>query len=359
MALGKPEIDDLPDPTPPAISAATIGSGPSIPAIQRIRYFDDSDWEDFVLEWAGSLKSEYEEVGRIGGAGDQGRDIVGVRADGSWDNFQCKHFLNPLAPSDIWIELGKLIYFTHLGEFDPPHRYFFVAPQGAGPKLSNLLRRPDKLREGLAENWAKYCEAQITSTMAVPLEGELRAHFEQFDFGIFKSLGPNTLIDQHATTPWHASRFGGGLPPRPDPEPPPPEPTSQEAPYVRALMDAYADHIGKQIDAPDDLSDHSTLQGHFADARREFYSAEALRTFSRDRLPPGAFEQLQDQIFSGIGDDLRDDHDDGYRRVVAVVKTARKLVVASHPLNTSMVVRDRGGICHQLANDGTIKSWVS
>jgi hypothetical protein len=24
-----------------------------------------------------------------------------------------------------------------------------------------------------------------------------------------------------------------------------------------------------------------------------------------------------------------------------------------------MVVRDRGGICHQLANDGTIKSWVS
>jgi hypothetical protein len=359
MALGTPQINDLPDPTPPAISAATVGSGPPIPAIERIRYFNDSEWEDFVLEWAGSLGAEYEEVGRLGGAGDQGRDIVGIRADGSWDNYQCKHLLAPLTPSNIWVELGKLLYYTHIGEFDAPRRYFFIAPQGAGPKLSNLLRSPEKLREGLAENWAKYCETKITTTATVPLDGELRTHFDGFDFGIFKSLGPNTLIDQHATTPWHAARFGGGLPPRPDPEPPPPEPTSDEAPYVRALLDAYADHLGEAVDAPGDLAQNATLREHFADARREFYSAEALRTFSRDRLPPRVFEELQGQIFSGIGDDLRDDHDDGYRRVLAVVKTARVLVLASHALNTSMVVRDRGGVCHQLANDGTIKKWVS
>jgi hypothetical protein len=310
------------------------------------------------LEWADSLKTEYEEVGRLGGAGDQGRDIIGVKADGSWDNYQCKHYSEPLMPSDIWTELGKLLYYTYIGEFDAPDRYFFIAPQGAGPKLSNLLRRPEKLRDGLAENWTKYCETKITSKEKVPLEGEFRVHFERFDFGIFKSLGPNTLIDQHAKTPWHAARFGGGLPPRPDPEPPPPEPTSQEAPYVRALLDAYADHLEEQIDVPGDLSGDSSLREHFADARREFYSAEALRTFSRDRLPPGAFEQLQEQVYSGIGDDLRDNHTDGYRRVLAVVKTARSLVLASHALNTSMVVRDRGGICHQLANDGTIEKWV-
>lgn len=128
---------------------------------------------------------------------------------------------------------------------------------------------------------------------------------------------------------------------------------------MRALLDAYEDHLGKPIGIPADLSAEATLQGHFADARREFHSAEALRTFSRDRLRPGAFEGLQDEVYGGIGDDLRDDHDDGYRRVLAVVKTARALALTSHALNTSMFVRDRGGICHQLANDGIIEKWVA
>jgi hypothetical protein len=359
MVPGAPQFSSLPDPSPPAISATTVGSGPPIPAIERIRFFDAGEWEDLVLEWAGSLKEQYKEVGRIGGSGDQGRDIVAIRADDSWDNYQCKHFSAPLMPSDAWIELGKVVYYTHKGEFDRPHQYFFVAPQGAGPKLSNLLRQPGRLREGLIENWTKYCEDKITTTGPVPLEGELRAHLDEFDFGIFKSLAPNTLIDQHAKTPWHAARFGGGLPPRPDPEPPPPEPTSDEAPYVRALLDAYADHLDEAIETPSHLSENLNLSEHFADARREFYSAEALRTFSRDRLPPGSFEQLQDEVYSGIGDDLRGQHDDGYQRILAVVKTARSLALAGHALNTSMVVRDRGGICHQLANNGTIKKWVS
>jgi hypothetical protein len=359
MGSGAPQFNSLPDLSPPPISATTVGSGPPIPAIERIRYFHDDEWEDFVLEWAGSLKSQYKEVGRIGGSGDQGRDIVAIRHDDSWDNYQCKHFSAPLAPSDVWIELGKTVYYTYRGEFDAPHQYFFVAPQGAGPKLSNLLRAPEKLRAGLIENWSKYCENAITTTGAVPLEGELLESLEDFDFSIFSSLAPNTLIDQHAKTPWHVARFGGGLPTRPNPEPPPPEPTSAEAPYVRALLDAYADHLGEMVKAPDDIPGNSNLSEHFADARREFYSAEALRTFSRDRLPPGTFEQLQDEVHSGIGDDLRGQHDDGYRRVVAVVKAARALSLDGHALNTSMFVRDRGGICHQLANNGAVEKWVS
>jgi hypothetical protein len=93
------------------------------------------------------------------------------------------------------------------------------------------------------------------------------------------------------------------------------------------------------------------------DARVEFYSAEGLRTFSRDTLPPGEFEKLQDELHSGIKDDLRGEHVDGYRRVVAVVKTARTLPLTSHPLTSRIHNRDRGGICHQLANDGKVR-WV-
>lgn len=105
------------------------------------------------------------------------------------------------------------------------------------------------------------------------------------------------------------------------------------------------------------LAGRADLREHFNDSRVEFYSAEGLRTFSRDTLPPGEFEKLQDEVRSGIKDDLRGAHADGYGRVVAVVKTARVLPLTSHPLITRIHNRDRGGICHQLANDGKVR-WV-
>lgn len=66
---------------------------------------------------------------------------------------------------------------------------------------------------------------------------------------------------------------------------------------------------------------------------------------------------MQDEIHSGIKDEVRGDHADGYRRVLAVVKTARALQPTSNPLSTRLHTRDKGGICHQLANDGKVR-WV-
>jgi hypothetical protein len=89
----------------------------------------------------------------------------------------------------------------------------------------------------------------------------------------------------------------------------------------------------------------------------EFYSAEALRAFSRDTLPPGAFEELQNELHGGIKEELRGAHSDGYRRVLSVVKTAKLLPITDHALQERLSTHDRGGICHQLANDGKVK-WV-
>ena len=100
------------------------------------------------------------------------------------------------------------------------------------------------------------------------------------------------------------------------------------------------------------------LGEHFNDSRLEFYSAEALRAFSRDSLPPGAFDDLQDEVHGGIKDELRGEHADGYRCVMAVTKTARLLPISGHPLTDRLSVRDRAGICHQLANDKKVK-WTS
>lgn len=93
------------------------------------------------------------------------------------------------------------------------------------------------------------------------------------------------------------------------------------------------------------------LHDHFTDARLEFFSADALRSFSRDSLPPGEFERLQEQVRYGVIDVVRAAHDDGYGRVLAVVGAAKQLPLDAHPLNTRIDPLDRGGICHQLVND--------
>lgn len=352
----------VPLPQPPAptgVTAEFVAAGLPIPAIERLRIFSDRQWEEFVLEWADSLRIQYGRVERCGGAGDMGRDVVAFdQADADvWDNFQCKHYKDPLAPSSIWVELGKLVYYSSIGEYSYPRRYVFVAPQGAGTKLSNLLRKPQKLKSELVANWGAYCRSGITSTMPVELDAALSAYLDGLDFSIFDAIPPLRLIDQHAQTRWHAARFGGGLPSRPTVAPPPATVADHEANYVRALLDAYGDHLKVQMPSAEDLASHADLGEHFGDSRLEFYSAEALRAFSRDTLPPDAFEELQDEVHGGIRDELRGDHIDGYRCVMAVTKTARLLPIPGHPLAERLSVRDRAGICHQLANDKKVR-WT-
>ena len=289
-----------------------------------------------------------------------GRDVIATikGGDGAWDNYQCKRYKNPLMPCNIWIELGKLAYYTLRGDYTYPRKYYFIAPQGAGTTLSNLLRRPEKLRAELLKQWDGYCRNNITDTTVVECDAKMKSHIEGLDFSIFEATPVIRIIDAHAKTRWYAARFGGGLPPRPAPLLPPAMPAEIEAVFVEALRRAYAEHMKQDvISIEKDLAGNDDLREHFSDSRIEFYSAESLRTFSRDTLPQGEFERLQDEVHAGIKDDVRSDYADGYQRVVAVAKVARSLPLAHHSLHTRINIRDRGGICHQLANDGKVR-WV-
>ena len=350
----------LPLPAAPAgVPPDFVALGPPIPAIERIKLFSDRQWEEFVLEWADSLRNEYSLVERCGGAGDMGRDVIATcKSDGNlWDNYQCKHYKDPLRPGDIWVELGKLVYYTRRGDYSYPRSYFFVAPQGAGTKLANMLKKPDELRAQLMANWSEHCRTGITSTATIELDDTFVAYINGLDFSIFRAIPPLRLIDEHAKTRWHVARFGGGLPQRPPVDVPPANPAGHETNYVRRLLDAYADHLKREVARIGDITGDSEVHEHFNDSRLEFYSAEALRVFSRDTLPPGEFESLQENVHDGIKDEFRAHHEDGYRRVMAVVKIAKLLQLTGHALNTRLSVRDRGGICHQLANDKKVR-WV-
>lgn len=349
-----------PSAVPPGLAADVVSSGLPVHPEDRIRLFSPNEWERFIQEWVDSLRDEYGLVERCGGAGDMGRDVIATVKDGNgaWDNYQCKHYQRALAPSDVWIELGKLAYYTLRGEYSYPRRYFFVAPQGVGPTLSNLLKKPSALRDGLIASWDKECRTEITKTEIVECDAAMKAHIASLDFSIFQTKPLLRIIEGHAKTRWYVARFGGGLPTRPEPMPPPSVPADNEAVFIGELRRAYADHLKQDVkDLDEGLASREDLREHFHDARVEFYSAEGLRTFSRDTLPAGEFEKLQDEVHSGIKDDVRGEHADGYRRVVAVVKTARVLQLTSNPLTTRIHTRDRGGICHQLANDGKVR-WV-
>ncbi len=344
----------------PELTVDVVMSGPLIHPEDRIKLFSADEWEKFIQEWVDSLRNEYELVERCGGAGDMGRDIIAIVKDGNgmWDNYQCKHYGNSLTPSDIWVELGKLAYYTKRGEYECPRHYYFIAPKGAGIKLANLLRKPEDLKRQLLKNWDTYCRDGITITEKVECCPAMQAHINTLDFSIFKAMPVLRIIEGHAKTCWHVQRFGGGLAQRPNPVAPPNSPTENEAVFVGELRRAYAEYLKQDLkDIDVGLANHEQLREHFHDARVEFYSAEGLRAFSRDTLPPGEFDKLQDEVYSGIKDDVRGEYSDGYRRVLAVVKTARTLQLTSNSLITRMHTRDRGGICHQLVNDGKFQ-WT-
>ena len=65
------------------------------PIVKLGRAYDATEWEIFISEWQKGL-SGYTSVKRLGGSGDQGRDVIGLCSSagcqGVWDNYQCKHY---------------------------------------------------------------------------------------------------------------------------------------------------------------------------------------------------------------------------------------------------------------------------
>lgn len=350
-----------PNPKSGLYSPEYVTSGVPIPKSRRVELFSSDEWEEFTEEWASSLSASYKHVVRFAGAGDKGLDVVGFISgetfSGGWDNYQCKHYDHPLSPSDIWVEIGKIIYYSFNSEFPPPRKHYFIAPKGVGTTLGKLLASPDKLKQEAQANWPKYCENGISKTVVARLDGDLLSHFEKFDFSIFSSKSVVELIDGHSTTPFHAVRFGGGLPVRPEPSKPPTEIASSESRYIQQLLEAYRDHDGETISDVSALDQKLELKRDFLRQRERFYHAESLRNFARDTVPEGTYEALQDEVFHGVVDVCDAHHTDGFSRMRAVVTQSANVSVTSSALSSVTKVQDKQGICHQLANEDRV-TWV-
>jgi hypothetical protein len=274
---------------------------------------------------------------------------------GVWDNYQCKHYDHPLRPGDAWPEIGKILWHSFNGHYVPPRAYYFVAPRECGTTLSQYLANTPVLKAKVLEVWNDSIRNAITKTQAVELTGDFAAYVDKFDFSIFQAKTVREIIEQHKQTPYFISRFGGGLPARPKPDAPPTEVDTRESGYITKLLAAYADHLKKPIAAVGDLSRKLVL--HYHRQREAFYHAESLRVFVRDKVEPGTFESLQDEIYKGVVDTCDGSHPDGYQRLVAVTDRAQVLPLTAHPLVHSTFPDDKHGICHQLANDERL-TWT-
>ena len=152
-----PPMITFQDLLPPVLPSGMVSNdqiihGPQIPPQQQILLYSSSQWEDFIHEWVHfCLKTQYTKVQRFTGAGDRGIDIAGFKdthmLQGAWDNYQCKHYDHALSPTDIWPELGKILWYSFTKEYKEPHRYFFAAPRGVGTKLAGYLADAEKLKK--------------------------------------------------------------------------------------------------------------------------------------------------------------------------------------------------------------------
>lgn len=354
MPIGEKSIELPPEPKF-MLTALDAQKGEPIHPLDRLQIMSPDDWEVFTLELVYHLEEEYEVVTRCAGAGDKGRDVIGRFSTG-WDNFQCKHYGEKLSVADAVAELGKLAYYAWRGDYTLPRAYRFVTPKGCSSDCIDMLANKPRIKTELISRWDKACRDKITKTQSIPLEGGLLDYVNAIDFSFVDEMSSLDLVERHSKTPYHSTRFGTYHLKRPLVKKTAPDDVGDnEKVYIEALLRAFSDADGAEYSI-DDMKT-SAYKEDLDRARINFFSAESLENFSRDAFPTGCYEDLKDECFEGVHSVVRQKHDNGYDRFLAVSTQAASLPYSAHPLFHYIQASDRKGLCHQLVNEHKFK-WI-
>lgn len=335
--------------------------GTPIPPIDKLRIISSDEFEAIVLEWAYDyLRLKYHTVFQLGGAGDKGRDIVAHLDDSrkKIDIYQCKHYDSPLAPSEYWVEFGKLCYYTFIGDYPIPQKYNIVASQGIGPKLKDYINNPHTIAEDLIQNWDKYCKTGISKKSHINLTVELETYIRNFDFSIVQEIPPIQLIDEYSKTKWYKYRFGGGLKKRPKrAEVSEIHEDETKLPYITQLLKAYSEYANINYETIESVSADQMLSDHLHRQRVDYHTAQALKRFSRDEfIDEDPYEEAKEEIYYGVVDIARKKYPNGLERANTTLSEARKISLDGNELG-KLYPSDKSGMCHDLVNEEKIR-WV-
>jgi len=344
------------------ITAQQVSIGKQIEPIKMIQLMSPNEWEELVEEWVGLKYDDYK-VERLAGAGDMGIDVSAYLTNPKenptnykWECYQCKRYAQPLSPSSMWIEFGKVIYYSFIKKYPIPKKYYLVGTNGIGTTLSMYLKNPPKLKNELKIQWDKKCKSEITKSKQIPLKGDLLVFFEKFDFSIFDKISPKIIAKEHEIHRNHLLKFGGSLPSRKIIEEIPLVEEDKHLRYVNQLIKAYDSDSKDLVEKVENIID-SKYERHFNTARKSFYNAEELRSLTRDNLPEKVYQNFKDDIYEGIINTSEDSFENSFKKVKAVENESTKIVLHSNPLKDACRPIDQKGVCHQLVNDAKI-TWV-
>ena len=328
----------------------------------RLKTMGEDEFERVVGEWAYSClrkEKKYSNVALLGGSGDSGRDLVAYIDDNmqKFDIYQCKRYEKPLSPSTYMIEFGKLCYYTYIGEYVVPNKYYIVASNGIGQSLRKLIEHPKQINTELINTWDEKCgkKRQIIAE-GIKMTDSLRKYIEEFDFSIVSDIAPITLLDEFSKSPWYKYHFGGGIKKRPTFEKPSEQVKKSEKtmPYVKQLLKVYSKEAGQVYETQEDLKNNQKLYKHFMRQREGFFSAQSLKRFARDELlNEDSYNSLKGQVEFGIMDVYENEYSSELERVKETTKQANSLGVSCEEIK-DVTIYDKTGMCHELVNDEKI-----
>ncbi|MBR2524953.1 restriction endonuclease [bacterium] len=335
-------------------------SGKDVPDIKIFSLVSEDDFELMTEQWLFSMKDRYKYVKRIGASGDQGRDIFAYQDENMTilDIYQCKHYNNKLTPSNIYVEIGKLLYYTYNQEYVVPKNYYIISSKGCGTALTKLIENPEKFKSAIIQNWNNNCKSTITKEKSIELNTEFETFIKNFDFSIINEITPLNFLEEFEKTKYYSSWFGL----RKFKRKTPPEPSNiienNELTYVNKLYRAYGSVNKSSITNFKQLS--NKYQEHFSIQRKCFYSAEGLKEFSRDSLPTDeTFNDLQNQIMDPVKSQiLCNTYKNGVECLNSAIAVATTLNIGNNSLSEFLKTNDRIGILHQVANEDESIEWT-
>lgn len=118
-----------------------------------------------------------------------------------------------------------------------------------------------------------------TDTNISPIDQVHVMDEDSFDFTIVKTYPMAQVIDEHLDTIYGNIRFGGRRLNIPAPLMPTDKIESEEMLYISALLEAYSDELGIEIDTTESLKAYSSYFNHLNRQRKDYYSAETIRRF--------------------------------------------------------------------------------
>lgn len=356
-------VENLGTPTAwPGANARLLGLGQGLPVapLDRLANFSAVEFERFTLEWASDYLARkvpsIVEVQQRGGAGDKGRDVIAwldpvAAPDRRWALYQCKHYASALGGGAAAAEIGKVLFYSHRGDYKFPYEYNFITHKGVTSQLQDLLDNPKDLKKFIVENWDKYIRKAIRKE-PVELTQELRSYVETVPFHIFRAKQPLDLISEHARTRYHLTVFGLPLIERPKPPEPPSEVAPGENKYLVQLFAAISADLGQSVSKLADFIHSEKHKRLFDRSRLTFYHAEGLKELARDQM---ADERFFDTLLSEFVDGLYHWHTgepDGYERLISTIRASQALQLSKHVLEPHVLPNDREGMCHQMTNAG-------